>query len=84
VELITISCVVCIKGNCAALTSKVVSYSSRMFGCNPAIYPEARHGFDVSDLPPYAKFGSEIVAYNAAADVAAAREVQQFMSRKTD
>jgi dienelactone hydrolase len=47
-------------------------------------YPEARHGFDVSDLPPYAKFGSEIVGYNAAADAAAAREVEQFMSRKTD
>jgi pimeloyl-ACP methyl ester carboxylesterase len=48
------------------------------------VYPEARHGFDVSDLPPYAKFGSEIVGYNAGADAAAAREVEQFMSRKTD
>jgi len=48
------------------------------------IYPEARHGFDVSDLPPYAKFGPEIVGYNAAADAAAVREVEQFMSRKTD
>jgi dienelactone hydrolase len=48
------------------------------------VYPEARHGFDVSDLPPYAKFGSEIVGYNAAADAAAAREVEQFMSRKTE
>jgi len=37
------------------------------------VYPEARHGFDISDLPPYAKFGSETVGYNAAADAAAAR-----------
>jgi dienelactone hydrolase len=48
------------------------------------VYLEARHGFDVSDLPPCARFGSEIVGYNAAADAAAAREVEQFMSRKTD
>ena len=33
------------------------------------VYPEARHGFDVSDLPPYAKLGSEVVGYNAGADV---------------
>ena len=48
------------------------------------VYLEARHGFDVSDLPPYARFGSEVVGYNAAADAAAAREVEQFLSRKTD
>jgi hypothetical protein len=48
------------------------------------VYPEARRGFDVSDLPPYAKFGSETLGYNAAADAATAREVEQFMSRKTD
>ena len=48
------------------------------------VYPEARHGFDVSDLPSSAKFGSETLGYNAAADAAAAREVEQFMSRKTD
>jgi dienelactone hydrolase len=48
------------------------------------VYPEARHGFDVSDLPPYARFGSEVVGYNAAADAAAARDVEQFLSRKAD
>ena len=48
------------------------------------VYLEARHGFDVSDLPSYAKFGSETLGYNAAADAAAVREVEQFISRKTD
>ena len=35
-------------------------------------------------LAPLHQFGSETLGYNAAADAAAAREVEQFMSRKTD
>jgi dienelactone hydrolase len=45
------------------------------------IYPDARHAFDAAELPPYARFGSEIVGYNATAAAAAARDVEQFLSR---
>src|SRR5262249_12063204 len=44
-------------------------------------YPEARHGFDVQELPPFARFGNEIVGYNAAAAEAAARDIDKFMNK---
>jgi dienelactone hydrolase len=45
------------------------------------IYPEARHGFDAQQLPPFARFGNEIVGYNAAAAEAAARDIDKFMKK---
>lgn len=45
------------------------------------VYPEARHGFDAAELPPYAKFGREIVGYNATAAGAASRDIEQFLGR---
>jgi dienelactone hydrolase len=43
------------------------------------IYAGARHGFDVSDLPPYVRFGREILGYSAAPAAAAARDIDEFM-----
>jgi hypothetical protein len=47
-------------------------------------YPEARHGFDAQVLPPFARFGSETVGYNAAAAEAASRDIDEFMNNTRD
>jgi dienelactone hydrolase len=44
-------------------------------------YPEGRHGFDAQELPPFARFGNEIVGYNAAAADTAARDIDKFMNK---
>ena len=44
-------------------------------------YPEARHGFDAQELPPFARFGNEILGYNAAAAEAASRDIDNFMNK---
>jgi hypothetical protein len=44
-------------------------------------YPEARHGFDAQELPPFVRFGNEIVGYNAAAADTAARDIDEFMNK---
>jgi dienelactone hydrolase len=44
-------------------------------------YPEARHGFDTQEPPPFARFGNEIVGYNAAAAEAASRDIDKFMNK---
>ncbi|MFQ5830925.1 MAG: dienelactone hydrolase family protein [Candidatus Methylomirabilia bacterium] len=46
-----------------------------------ATYPDARHGFDIPDLPPEMRYCFGTLGYNAQAATEAWKEVVQFLHR---
>jgi dienelactone hydrolase len=60
------------------------SLAKKVGGAAPVevrVYPDARHGFDVSEFPSAVKWGPGTVGYNEAATRAAWEEIHKFLGR---